>query len=67
MVNFLLSGAESTPAPMNFEGVESLWDKAFGWLGDVVGIVSGHPLLVVMLIGLPLVGLGVGLFKKLVR
>ena len=67
MVNFLLSGAESTPAPMNFAGVESLWDKAFGWLGEVVGIVSGHPLLVVMLIGLPLVGLGVGLFKKLVR
>lgn len=51
---------------MDLSSLDSLWTFAKGGLTDVIGLVQQHPLLVVMLIGLPLVGLGVGLFKRLV-
>lgn len=55
---------ESTGMDLSVLG--DVWDIALSMLQDVVGLVSQHPLLVCMLIALPLVGLGVGLFKRLV-
>lgn len=51
---------------MDLSVLSTLWTQAFSMIGDVVTLVSAHPLLVCMLIALPLVGLGVGLFKRLV-
>lgn len=51
---------------MNLDVLTSLWTQAKTMITDVIGIVAQHPLLVCMLIALPLVGLGVGLFKRLV-
>ncbi len=51
---------------MNLDVLGTLWTQAKTMILDVIDIVSAHPLLVCMLIALPLVGLGVGLFKRLV-
>lgn len=51
---------------MNLSVLTDLWDIALVMIQDVVALVSQHPLLICMLIALPLVGLGVGLFKRLV-
>lgn len=52
---------------MDLTVIGTLWTQVKTMLGDVITIVSGHPLLICMLIALPLVGLGVGMFKRLVR
>lgn len=46
------------------ENVGSIFTEAIDWVGDVATTVVGNPLLLVFAI-LPLVGLGVGLFKRL--
>lgn len=51
---------------MDLSVLGDVWDIALSMMQDVVSLVSQHPLLVCMLIALPLVGLGVGLFKRLV-
>lgn len=45
-------------------GIGSLFTAAIGWVGDVGTTVVGTPILL-MFTTLPLVGLGVGLFKRL--
>ena len=52
---------------MDLSVLTTLWNQAKTMITDVIGIVSGEPLLVTLLVALPLVGLGVGLFKRLVR
>lgn len=51
---------------MDLTVLGTLWTQVFSMIGDVVTLVSSHPLLITTLIALPLVGLGVGLFKRLV-
>lgn len=62
-MNFLLA---DPVAGMDLGVLTDLWTQAKTMITDVIGIVAQHPLLVCMLIALPLVGLGVGLFKRLV-
>ena len=52
---------------MDLSVLTTLWTQVKTMIVDVIGIVSAHPLLICMLIALPLVGLGVGLFKRLVN
>lgn len=52
---------------MDLSVLSTLWTQAKTMITDVINIVSGEPLLVTLLVALPLVGLGVGLFKRLVR
>lgn len=39
---------------------------ALGWVGNVVTTVTGNPLILLFVI-LPLVGLGIGLFRRLIN
>lgn len=52
---------------MDLSVLGTLWTQAKIMITDVIDVVSSHPLLICMLIALPLVGLGVGLFKRLVN
>ena len=45
-------------------GISSLFTAAIGWVGDVGTTVVGSPILLIFTT-LPLVGLGVGFFKRL--
>lgn len=44
--------------------VGDIFEAAVGWVGDVATTITGNPLLLIFAI-IPLVGLGVGLFKRL--
>ncbi len=44
----------------------SIVTEALSWVTEVVGTVTGNPLLTLFCI-LPLVGLGIGLFRRLIN
>lgn len=57
-----------TPVPtMALDVIGEVWGSGSSMLTDVIDIVASQPLLIILLVALPLVGLGIGLFKRLVR
>lgn len=57
-----------TPVPtMGLDVVGEVWKSGSSMLTDVIDLVASQPLLIILLVALPLVGLGIGLFKRLVR
>jgi len=48
------------------DAVSSAFTAAIGWVGDVASTIAGNPLLLLFCV-LPLVGLGVGLFRRLLN
>lgn len=41
--------------------------SAFGWVGTVAGTIVEEPMLLLFCVGVPLCGLGVGMFSRLIR
>lgn len=58
--------AEEVASKLNLDVLTTLWTQAKGMITDVITIIAGQPLLTCICVALPLVGLGVGLFKRLV-
>ena len=46
--------------------VTSIFTAAIGWVGDVASTIASTPILLLFCV-LPLVGLGIGLFKRLIN
>lgn len=58
----------ASPVPtMSLDVVGDVWQSGSSMLTDVIDIVASQPLFIILLVALPLVGLGIGLFKRLVR
>lgn len=55
-----------SPKAIDFSSVGELWSFGASMLQDVIAIISNQPILVALVFALPLVGLGIGLFKRLV-
>ena len=45
--------------------VGEVFTTAIGWVGDVAAEIAGQPLLLLACVGIPLCGIGVGMFKRL--
>lgn len=45
----------------------TLVDAAMDWMGSAWTAISSDPVLMTIVIGLPLVGLGIGLLSRLIR
>lgn len=45
--------------------VTTVFTAAIGWVGDVASTIAGEPILLLACVGIPLCGLGVGMFKRL--
>lgn len=45
--------------------ITSVFTAAIGWVGSVATTIAGQPILLLSCVGVPLCGLGVGLFKRL--
>lgn len=45
--------------------VGEVFTAAVGWVGDVAETIAAQPILLLAVVGVPLCGLGVGLFKRL--
>lgn len=46
--------------------VTSIFTAAIGWVGTVASTIAGSPILLIFCV-LPLIGLGVGLFRRLIN
>ena len=49
------------------EAVGSVFTTAIGWVGELAGTIAEQPILLLSCVAIPLVGLGVGLFKRLLH
>lgn len=47
------------------ESISTVFTAAIGWVGDVATTIAGQPILLLACVGIPLCGLGVGMFKRL--
>lgn len=45
--------------------ITSIFTAAIGWVGTVASTIAAQPILLLACVGVPLCGLGVGLFKRL--
>ena len=45
--------------------VTSVFTAAIGWVGTVASTIAGQPILLLACVGVPLCGLGIGMFKRL--
>ena len=45
--------------------VGSVFTKVIGWVGDVASTIAGEPILLLACVAVPMCGLGVGMFKRL--
>lgn len=45
--------------------VGQVFTAAIGWVGTVASTIAGQPILLLACVGIPLCGLGVGMFKRL--
>lgn len=69
---FASSTPTYTPKPvpaaqdMDLSTVGNVWNYAQSMLQDVIAIISNYPLLVTLVLTLPLIGIGIGLFKRII-
>lgn len=47
------------------ESIGSVFTAAIGWVGTVASTIAGQPILLIACVAIPLCGLGVGMFKRL--
>ena len=45
--------------------VSTVFTAAIGWVGTVASTITEQPILLLSCVGIPLCGLGVGMFKRL--
>lgn len=45
--------------------ISSVFTAAIGWVGTTASTIAAQPILLLACVGVPLCGLGVGLFKRL--
>lgn len=45
--------------------ITTVFTAAIGWVGTVASTIAGQPILLLACVGIPLCGLGVGMFKRL--
>lgn len=47
------------------ESAGTVFTNAIGWVGDVAEQIVGNPMLLLFCVAVPLCGIGVGMFKRL--
>ena len=45
--------------------IGSVFTSAIGWVGTVASTIAGEPILLLAWVAVPMCGLGVGMFKRL--
>lgn len=45
--------------------IGSVFTSAIGWVGTVAETIAGQPILLISCVAIPLCGLGIGMFKRL--
>lgn len=59
---------EVTVTMENFlTSIGTFFTQSITWLGDVLDVITGSPVLTVMCLAMPIVGFSVGLLSRLIR
>lgn len=45
--------------------IGDVFTAAIGWVGTVASTIAGQPILLIACVAIPLCGLGIGMFKRL--
>ena len=65
----LLSAASGDAATVTvaslLTSIGSVFTSAIGWVGTVASTIAGQPILLISCVAIPLCGLGIGMFKRL--
>ena len=48
-------------------GVGTFFESAIGWVGQLAGVISEQPILLIMCVGVPIVGVCAGYLCRLFR
>lgn len=59
-----MEGATVTIATL-VASIGQVFTAAIGWVGEVAETIAGQPILLLACVAIPLCGLGVGMFKRL--
>ena len=60
-----MEGAATVTIATLLTSIGSVFTSAIGWVGEVASTIAEQPILLLACVGIPLCGLGVGLFKRL--
>lgn len=47
--------------------VGTFFTQAVDWLGDILDVIVGNPVLLVLCVAMPVIGFAVGLLNRLIR
>lgn len=47
--------------------IGTFFTQSVTWMGDVLDVITGNPVLLVMVVAMPVVGFAVGLLSRLIR
>lgn len=61
----VLTTAETVTMASLISSIGDVFTAAIGWVGSVASTIAGQPILLLACVGIPLCGLGVGMFKRL--
>ena len=48
-------------------GIGSFFTQSVEWLGDVLTVITGNPVLLILVIAMPVIGFSVGLLNRLIK
>ena len=60
-----MTGTPAVTVATLLTSVGSVFTKVIGWVGDVAATIADQPILLLACVAIPLCGLGVGMFKRL--
>lgn len=60
-----MEGSATVTVATLLSSIGEVFTAAIGWVGTVASTIAGQPILLIACVAIPLCGLGVGLFKRL--
>ena len=48
-------------------GIGAVFTQAVTWVGEIIEIIVGQPLLILLVVAMPVIGFAVGLLKRIMR
>lgn len=47
--------------------IGTFFTQSVAWLGDILDVVTGNPVLLILCVAMPVIGFSVGLLNRLIR
>ena len=61
-----MEGVVTTMAEI-LTGIGTVFTQIVTWVGDIIALITGEPLLMLMVVALPICGVAIGYLKRLIQ